>query len=58
MKRLYKMRDGQTLIVFGHLSKREVAELKKEGYRPDRPNTTRNGIPICNKGRRKHARNY
>lgn len=57
MNRFYKMRDGQLLVVYGHFTKQEVAMLKREGYRPDRPNTTKNGIRICNKGRNKHARN-
>lgn len=43
---MYKRVDRQTLVVVGHLSKAEIREYKREGYRMDIPNVNKNGIPV------------
>lgn len=46
MQTLYKMQDGDVLIVVGHFNKNEIRELKLQGYRVDQPNVNKNGIPV------------
>lgn len=43
---MYKRIDGKRLVVVGHLSKAEIREYKRQGYRMDIPNVNKNGIPI------------
>lgn len=35
------------LIVCGHMNKQEIASLKDGGWRIVKPNTNKNGIPVC-----------
>lgn len=46
MTTLYKMQDGEVLVVTGHLSRQEVKELMKQGYRSKNPRVNKNGIPV------------
>ncbi len=46
MTTLYKLRDGDLLIVTGHLSKQEVKDLIRQGYRHREPQINRHGIPV------------
>lgn len=46
MLTLYKMQDGDVLVIVGHFSRYELQELKREGYREYRPNTNKHGIPV------------
>lgn len=46
MTTLYKLRDGQTLIITGHLSKQEIQEFKRQGYRHRDPQLNKHGIPV------------
>ncbi|WP_160327699.1 hypothetical protein [Sporosarcina koreensis] len=46
LRTLYRTIDGERRVIHGHLSKYEVAALRKEGWREDRPQTNRHGIPI------------
>lgn len=46
IKTLYKYQDGQLLSVSGHLTDKEVQELKHEGYREQDPNVNKNGIRV------------
>lgn len=34
------------LVVCGHMNKQEIASLKDEGWRIDKPNTNKHGIPV------------
>lgn len=43
---MYKRVDRRTLVVVGHLSKAEIAEYKRQGYRLDAPQVNKNGIPV------------
>lgn len=46
LKTLFRMVDGERRVIHGHLSKFEVAALKNEGWREDKPQTNKNGIPV------------
>ncbi|WP_336822968.1 hypothetical protein [Sporosarcina sp. USHLN248] len=46
LRTLYRTVDGERRIIHGHLSKYEVAALKQEGWRVDKPQVNRHGIPI------------
>ncbi len=46
MTTLYKLRDGDLLIVTGHLSKQEVKDLTRQGYGLRNPLLNKNGIPV------------
>lgn len=39
----------QELIVSGHLNKHENASLRSEGWRLEKPNVNKNGIPVQTK---------
>ena len=43
---LYKLQDGELLVVTGHLSKAEIKEYKLLGYRMQNPTVNKHGIPI------------
>lgn len=46
IKTLYKTIDGDRRVIHGHLTKYEVAALRKEGWREQQPQTNKNGIPV------------
>lgn len=46
LRTLYRMEDGKRLVIYGHFSKYEIAALKQEGWRMDKPNVNKNGIPV------------
>lgn len=46
IKSLYRKIDGRVQVICGHLTKQEVAEFKREGWRVDQPQINRNGIPV------------
>lgn len=46
LKTLFRMVDGERRVIHGHLSKYEVAALRLEGWREDKPQVNKNGIPV------------
>lgn len=46
LRKLYRQVDGKRLVIYGHLTRQEVAELKREGWRSDVPQVNKNGIPV------------
>lgn len=46
IKTLYKKSQGDMLVVTGHLSRKEINELMKDGYRFKKPIYNKNGIKI------------
>lgn len=51
---LFKTIDRRNFIICGHLSKQEIASLRDEGWRKEKPSVNKNGIPL-EKLRRKHS---
>ncbi len=47
MTTLYKLQDGQLLIITGHLNKHEINMYKHEGYRKDNPLINKSGIRVA-----------
>ncbi|WP_162986464.1 hypothetical protein [Virgibacillus sp. Bac332] len=43
---LYKHREGQTLVVAGHLSKYEIKALINNGWRFEEPMVNKHGIKV------------
>ncbi|MGG0669846.1 hypothetical protein [Sporosarcina koreensis] len=46
IRTLYRTIDRKRQVIHGHLNKYEVAALRKEGWREDKPQVNRHGIPI------------
>lgn len=46
LRTLYRTIDGERRIIHGHLTKHEVAALRREGWREQQPQINKNGIPV------------
>lgn len=44
---LYKLEEGQVLVVMGHFTKAELYWLNKDGYRVNHPKRNKNGIGVA-----------
>lgn len=46
LRTLYRTVDGERQVIHGHLTKYEIAAHKREGWREEKPQVNRHGIPV------------